>query len=49
MNIYEYAMKLEKDGEIYYRDLAEKIEDKAIKTIFILLQLLISIRTITTK
>lgn len=37
MNIYEYAMKLEKDGEIYYRDLAEKIEDKAIKTIFILL------------
>jgi rubrerythrin len=37
MNIYEYAMKLEKDGERFYRDLAEKIEDKGIKSIFIML------------
>ena len=37
MNIYEYAMKLEKDGESFYRELAEKIEDKGIKSIFIML------------
>ena len=34
MNIYEYAMKLEKDGERFYRDLAEKIEDKGLDHVF---------------
>lgn len=37
MNIYEYAMQIEKDGEIFYLDLAEKIEDAGIKNIFIML------------
>ena len=34
MNIFEYAMKVEKDGEAYYRELAEKAEDDRIKEIF---------------
>jgi len=37
MNIYEYAMQIEKDGEIFYLDLAEKIEDEGIKNIFLML------------
>jgi len=37
MNIYEYAMKIEKDGERYYKDLAETVEDKSLKAIFMML------------
>lgn len=37
MNIYEYAMKVEKDGELYYRNLAEKSSDVGLKKIFTLL------------
>ncbi|MGL1933866.1 MAG: ferritin family protein [Fibrobacterales bacterium] len=37
MNIYEYAMKMEKDGEAYYRDLASKTTNKGLITILTLL------------
>jgi rubrerythrin len=37
MNIFEYAMKLEKDGEKYYRELADKINSPGIKNILIML------------
>ena len=37
MDIYEYAMKMEKDGEDYYRRLAEETENKGLKTIFTML------------
>ncbi|HZX09312.1 MAG TPA: ferritin family protein [Acidobacteriota bacterium] len=37
MNIFEYAMKLEKDGENYYRELAEKVENPGIKNILTML------------
>ncbi|WP_333803722.1 ferritin-like domain-containing protein [Sulfurospirillum sp.] len=37
MNVYEYAMKVEKDGERYYRELAEKTSDKGVKSILIML------------
>jgi len=33
MNIYKYAMKLEKDSENYYRELVDKIEDVGLKNI----------------
>ncbi|MBD3413804.1 MAG: rubrerythrin [Candidatus Aminicenantes bacterium] len=33
MNIFEYAMKLEKDGEKYYRELSEKVNSPGIKNI----------------
>lgn len=33
MDIYEYAMQLEKDGEHYYRELAEKIVNPGLKNI----------------
>jgi len=33
MNVYEYAMKVEKDGELYYRDLASKTNDVGLKSI----------------
>ena len=33
MNVYEYAMKVEKDGERYYRDLADKTSDVGLKSI----------------
>lgn len=33
MNVYEYAMKVEKDGERYYRELAEKADDVGLKQI----------------
>ena len=33
MNIYKYAMKMEKDGENYYRELANKTEDVGLKNI----------------
>jgi rubrerythrin len=33
MNIYKYAMKMEKDGENYYRELANKTEDIGLQSI----------------
>ncbi len=33
MNIYEYAMQLEKEGEEFYKDLASKTEDKGLRSI----------------
>ena len=33
MNIYKYAMKMEKDGENYYRELANKTEDIGLRNI----------------
>jgi rubrerythrin len=37
MDILEYAMKMEKDGEQYYRRAAEKVNNKGIKTILSML------------
>ncbi len=37
MNVYEYAMKVEKDGERYYRELAEKSDDAGVKSILTML------------
>ncbi|TFG45793.1 MAG: rubrerythrin [Candidatus Brocadiia bacterium] len=37
MDIFEFAMKMEKDGEYYYRRLVEKTENKGIKTILTML------------
>ncbi len=37
MDIVEYAMQMEKDGEAYYRALAEKANSKGVKRIFGLL------------
>jgi rubrerythrin len=37
MNIYEYAMQMEKDGENYYRQLAQKTGNKGLKTILTML------------
>jgi rubrerythrin len=37
MDRYEYAMQMEKDGEKYYRQLAEKTSDKGLKTILAML------------
>lgn len=34
MDIFEYAMQMEKDGEDYYRRLASQTGDKGLKTIF---------------
>jgi len=33
MDIYEYAMQMEKDGENYYRQLAQQTTNKGLKTI----------------
>ncbi len=33
MNVYEYAMKVEKDGEKYYRDLASQTNDAGLQSI----------------
>lgn len=33
MDIYEFAMQFEKDGEKYYRDIAESVENEGIKKI----------------
>ncbi|ODS33572.1 MAG: hypothetical protein SCARUB_01306 [Candidatus Scalindua rubra] len=33
MDIYEFAMQMEKDGENYYRDLAQKVDNKGLKNI----------------
>ncbi|MDX1809754.1 MAG: ferritin family protein [Sulfurospirillaceae bacterium] len=35
MNAYEYAMEMEKEGEKFYKDLAEKATEKGIKNIFL--------------
>jgi rubrerythrin len=37
MNIYEYAMQMEKDGESYYRELAEKVDHRGLRNICIML------------
>jgi len=37
MNIFKYAMKLEKDGEKYYRKLSKKVNDPGLKSIMTLL------------
>ncbi len=37
MNIFEYAMQMEKDGENYYRQLVQKTTSKGIKTILTML------------
>ncbi len=37
MDIFEYAMQMEKDGENYYRRLAESTDNKGVKTIFTML------------
>lgn len=37
MNVYEYAMKVEKEGEDYYRELADKSTDVGLKRVFTLL------------
>lgn len=34
MNAYEYALKLEKDGEKYYRELADRSPYPGLKTVF---------------
>src|SRR3972149_1076231 len=37
MDIYEYAMQMEKDGETYYRELAGKVDNKGLKKIVTML------------
>lgn len=37
MNVYEYAMKVEKDGEAYYRQLASKSPNEGLKRVFTIL------------
>jgi rubrerythrin len=37
MDIFEYAMQMEKDGENYYRQLAQQSENKGLKTILTML------------
>ena len=37
MDIYEFAMKMEEDGESYYRELATKTVDNGLKNIFTML------------
>ncbi len=37
MDIFEYAMQMEKDGEDYYRQLAQQTENKGLKTILTIL------------
>lgn len=37
MNVYDYAMKVEKDGEAYYRELASKSPNVGLKKVFNLL------------
>ncbi|MCF6157296.1 MAG: rubrerythrin [wastewater metagenome] len=34
MDIYEYAMQMEKDGENYYRELSRNVENNGLKKIF---------------
>jgi rubrerythrin len=37
VDIFEYAMQMEKDGENYYRRLAQAADNKGVKTIFTML------------
>lgn len=37
MNVYEYAMKVEKEGEAYYREIASKSPNPGLKRIFTML------------
>jgi rubrerythrin len=37
MNMFDYAMQMEKDGEVFYRELAEKTGSSGLKNIFITL------------
>lgn len=37
MDIFEYAMQMEKDGEDYYRQLAQQTKNKGLKTILTML------------
>jgi len=37
MNIFEYALQMEKDGEDYYRQLAQQTANKGLKTILVML------------
>ena len=37
MGIFEYAMQMEKDGEDFYRGLAEKVSNKGVKVILTML------------
>jgi|SRR5208283_1115511 len=37
MDIFEYAMQMEKDGEIYYRELSDKTGNRGIKSILCML------------
>jgi len=37
MNIYKYAMKMEVDGELFYRNLADKAESEGIRNILTML------------
>jgi rubrerythrin len=37
MDIFDYAMRMEKDGENYYRQLVKKTDNKGIKAIFTML------------
>ena len=37
MNVYEYAMKVEEEGEKYYRDLAQKTDDAGLKQVLTML------------
>jgi rubrerythrin len=34
MNVFEFAMQMEKDGEAFYREIAAKIKDPGLKKIF---------------
>lgn len=37
MDIYEYAMQMEKDGENYYREISRIVDNTGLKKIFVLL------------
>lgn len=37
MNVFEYAMQMEKDGEAYYRSAAARVEHKGIRSILTML------------
>ena len=37
MNIYDFAIQMEKDGEAYYRELGERSKQEGLKYIFTLL------------
>lgn len=37
MNAYDYAMQMEKEGEVFYRELAEEAQQEGLKKIFLML------------